>query len=100
MTISDKLEADKQGLIVPDKADPNKVYPVGKPVKPTWKVVAVDNYARETVADKLLAESIPHEHLAKIIADHFNSMRAWGDDRYFRVFPNDYQLSLGMEDLV
>lgn len=65
------------------------------------KIIAADNFARESVADTLLAENVS-EHHAKMIADALNEKFCNHDqaDRYFKAVADDYKLSRGMEDLI
>jgi hypothetical protein len=63
------------------------------------KLVLVDNYARETVADVLLREHVPAED-AQELADAYNKEQGPNPYRWCVVKPDDYRLSRGMEDLV
>lgn len=63
------------------------------------KVVAVDNYARETVADILVAENLSQEEAEKI-KDDYNHKQGAHPAYWAIVFKDDYVLSRGMEDLV
>jgi len=64
------------------------------------KIIAVDNYARESVADILVAENV-HEQWAEFIVaalnEKFSSETA---NRYFYLVEDDRRLSRGMYDLV
>lgn len=64
-----------------------------------WKVIAVDNYSRETVADFLICESIKSEVTAKIIVD---AMREYykGSDRWPILVEQWRPLWRGMEEFV
>ncbi len=64
------------------------------------KLVAIDNYDREEVADTLIAENVS-ERDAQVMADAWNA-RYSGDcaDTYCVVKGDDYRLSKGMEDLI
>lgn len=66
------------------------------------KIVGFDNLARETIPDTLVAENIKYDHLAKIMCDALNAALCKDDSApvYYRVVPDDYRLSRGMEDLV
>lgn len=61
------------------------------------KVILVDNYARESVADSLLIDALSEEE-AKAVAEEYNSSNIgyW----YAKVVPDDHRLNRGMEDLV
>lgn len=63
------------------------------------KIVCVDNYARDTVADRLVAENL-NEHEARVMCLALNEDPARSSDAWFVVKPDDYRLSRGMEDLV
>ncbi len=64
-----------------------------------WKIVATDNFARETVADHLVGEVYCAEETAKGICDLLNKDRFRGD-RWYVVKPHDYKLWGGMSELV
>lgn len=53
------------------------------------KVICVDNYARETRSDRLVAENLT-EGAATALAEEKNDNCA--DEDYFRVVPDDYKL--------
>jgi hypothetical protein len=60
------------------------------------KIVAVDNFNRESIADILIAENVKDiwaEYLAKAANEHNPG------DRFFKAFPDDYVLWRGMEEL-
>ena len=67
------------------------------------KIVATDNYARETVADVLVIPFI-HPWLAKYYCTGLNRPAAVDDpnltDYWYIVVPDDYRLWRGMENLV
>jgi len=62
------------------------------------KIVIVDNFGRESVADVLVAENV-NENYAQKIVDFLNSENGENSD-WFVLKPDDYRLSRGMEDLV
>lgn len=66
------------------------------------KIVAVDNHARESVADLLVAENITNRSYANVMAKALNDRYCTGDNapRFYQVMDDDYRLSRGMEDLV
>lgn len=66
------------------------------------KIVAVDNFARESVADLLVAENITNHSYAEVMAKALNDKYCIGDmsPRFYQVMDDDYRLSRGMEDLV
>jgi hypothetical protein len=61
------------------------------------KIIIRDNYGRESVADKLVAENV-NKNYADFIADKLNGY--FGDDDYFSVEQDDYVLWRGMEELI
>jgi hypothetical protein len=65
------------------------------------KVVAVDNFDRDSVADSLIVEGV-EDMDADIIAAEWNKTHCnyEGAPRYALVKADDYRLSRGMEDLV
>lgn len=62
------------------------------------KVVLVDNYNREYIADRLLSENLT-DSVAKIKADMYNEARR-GSDTYAVVKPDTYKLWCGIEEFV
>lgn len=66
------------------------------------KIVAVDNFAREAVADLLIAENITNQSYAEVMVKALNDKYCNNDraPRHYQVWPDDKQLSRGMEDLV
>lgn len=62
------------------------------------KIIAVDNFNRESVADVLVAERLT-EYYAQFIADACNNHPASGD-RYYKAVPDDHVLWRGMAELV
>lgn len=65
------------------------------------KIVCTDNYARDTVADRLVAEGVKHEGEALAMAAGLNG--AFGGENspnYYKAVPDDYRLWRGMEELV
>ncbi len=63
------------------------------------KIVKVDNFARESIADKLIAENV-NEYWGKVILDNLNLGLTQNDADYFRLVEDDYVLWRGMEELV
>ena len=57
------------------------------------KIIAADNYARETVSDILIAENIANAEYAQVMCDALNAK--FGGDyalRFYRVQPDEYVL--------
>jgi hypothetical protein len=64
------------------------------------KIIAVDNFGRETVADYLVCDNIKYQAQGKVMLE---ALRATCDSlspRWFELVPDDHRLSRGMEDLV
>ena len=64
------------------------------------KIIAVDNYARETVADRLVADNITIPSEAKIMLDALQKTCGRASSIWYHVRPDDYVLSRGMADIV
>lgn len=63
------------------------------------KIIAVDNYNRESVADFLVCENVNQsygERFVKFLNDQVRD----GDPRWYRLVADDHRLSRGMADLV
>lgn len=63
------------------------------------KIVKVDNFGRESVADQLIAENVK-EYWGKRIVDALNDRQYEDSQDYFRYVDDNYILWLGMEELV
>lgn len=64
------------------------------------KIIGTDNLARESVADILVAENV-REFYAAAMVEGLNKRFCQGDDGiFFKLVPDDYRLSRGMEDLI
>lgn len=64
------------------------------------KLVAVDNFNRDEVADRLVADNITDEREGLLI---LKALRATCDEystTWYKLMPDYYRLSRGMEDLV
>ena len=64
------------------------------------KIVAIDNFARESVADQLVAENVPEfyaESLRDFLQSKFGGEQA---SRYYQVFPDDHVLWRGIEEFI
>ncbi len=67
------------------------------------KIVAVDNFAQESVADVLVAENISNKSYAEVMVNALNERYCKPFEnapRFYEVKEDDYRLSRGMEDLV
>lgn len=64
------------------------------------KIIQIDNFARDHVADYLIAENVDQYH-GLIIVHHLNEKLSGNTSpNYFILVENDYKLNRGMEDLV
>lgn len=63
------------------------------------KIVLVDNFARESVADLLIADNVD-KYWGKIIVENLNSKSDKNNPDYFQLFDDDYILWRGMDELV
>ena len=64
------------------------------------KIIAVDNFARENVADQLVAENVPISYahvMTETLNEQFGGEYA---DKFFKAVPDDHRLWRGMEELV
>ena len=65
------------------------------------KIVGMDNYNRESIADKLHSEGYKTKEEAQAICDQLNAGDEGNrDGYYYQVVGDDYRLWRGMEDLV
>lgn len=66
------------------------------------KIVGVDNFASEAVADLLVAENITNKSYAEIMCQALNDRYCKDDHapRHYQVWEDERRLSRGMEDLV
>ena len=64
-----------------------------------WKVIAVDNFARETVADVLIEEMITKERAEELV-DKLNATVHENSSYWHQVVKQDYILSRGMLDFM
>jgi len=61
------------------------------------KIIAVDNYGRESVADFIVCENI-NEYLGDAVTKYLNG---WSQSEvFFKLVPDDHKLWRGMEELV
>ena len=63
------------------------------------KIVAVDNFARETKADRLVAENV-NETEGNIMLEALRATCTPEGPTWYELKADDYRLSRGMEDLV
>jgi len=63
------------------------------------KIIWKDGYDRENIADRLIAENVDEINGQKIVEEL--RFRVKNDEsQWYRLVPDDYCLSRGMEDLV
>lgn len=63
------------------------------------KVILVDNFDRECIADRLLKDNLT-ESEAKKIANDYNQSHSTQWDWFAEAVPDDYHLSRGMLDMI
>ncbi|RWX40807.1 hypothetical protein EHH54_10380 [Rhizobium leguminosarum] len=64
------------------------------------KIISKDNFARENVADTLVAENV-HDYYAKDIAEFLQSKHGGENaSRYYEAVADDYKLWGGMAEFV
>lgn len=64
------------------------------------KIIRVDNFARETVAEGLVAENIQYEFEANIMLKALQATVKPGDSFWYKLAIDDYVLWRGMEELI
>ena len=62
------------------------------------KIIGVDNYNRESIADYLVCDNVRDEAFGNAMVKALNEYP--NGSTFFRLVPSDHRLSLGMEDLV
>lgn len=63
------------------------------------KIICTDNYGRESVAERLVAENIKNSDEASSMCAALNKIEGGSSDHYL-VKEDDYRLWRGMEELV
>lgn len=63
------------------------------------KIISIDSFARETVADVLVAENL-NDFWAKCIVECVNNSPSRPDDVWLKEVPDDHKLWGGMQELV
>lgn len=64
------------------------------------KIIGVDNFAREAVADFLVCENVRNDYVGKIMVDALNAHEGEHGGTWFKLVPADHKLWRGMEELV
>lgn len=67
------------------------------------KIIGVDNLNRDHIADRLWQDGFPDSGEIKLVLAHvcarLNRDLGDGSGTFYKVVPDDYRLSRGMEDL-
>lgn len=63
------------------------------------KIIGIDNFGRESVADWLIAENVV-ETFAEAIADFLNKDASNSSTYWYKAVDDDHKLWRGMEELV
>ncbi len=64
------------------------------------KIIGIDNFARESVADFLVCENVANDFVGKIMVDALNAYEGDHGTRHYRLVDADHRLWRGMEELV
>lgn len=64
------------------------------------KIIAVDNFNRETVADRLVCSGIKYEPEGKMMLEALQASCSSGGSTWYKLVEDDYRLSRGMADIV
>ncbi len=56
------------------------------------KIICVDNFARETHSDTLVAENITNERYGQRMVDALNSSSGEDGEDFFKLVPDDHKL--------
>ena len=64
------------------------------------KIVGVDNFGRESVADFLVCEAVANDYVGQIMVAALNNSQDESGPLFFRLEADDYRLWRGMEDLI
>ncbi len=64
------------------------------------KIITVDNFDRETVAQTLVCDHIKSEKVGKIILEALQATYREGDSTWYRLVPDDHVLWRGMYEIV
>ncbi|WP_292451298.1 hypothetical protein [Mesorhizobium sp.] len=64
------------------------------------KIIGVDNFGRESVADFLVAGHVANDYVGKVMVDALNAQQGEHGSTFFRLVPSGHRLSRGMADLV
>lgn len=64
------------------------------------KIIAVDNFARESVADWLVCENVRNETVGKIMVDALNRENGIDGGDFYKLVSDDHKLWRGMEELI
>ena len=62
------------------------------------KIITVDNYDRESVAQTLVADHITSEWAAKVMLEALQNTVSRNDSTWYHLVPDDHQLWRGMAE--
>ena len=68
--------------------------------KGLFKIVRVDNYARDARAEALVCEGITDERIGNLMVEALQADPLRPTDDWYRLFPADHKLWGGMAELV
>lgn len=64
------------------------------------KIIGVDNFARESVADFMVCENVANDYVGKTMVDALNAEQGNSGSTFFKLVPADHKLWRGMEELI
>lgn len=64
------------------------------------KIIRTDNFARETVADVLIAENIKSEELGRVMVEALQNWKKREEVDWYILVQDNHRLSRGLEDLI
>jgi hypothetical protein len=64
------------------------------------KIIGVDNFNRESVADFLVCENVANERVGQTMVDALNRESGDYGSYFYKLVPADHKLWRGMEELI
>jgi hypothetical protein len=64
------------------------------------KIIGVDNYGRESVADFLVCEGVANDYVGELIVNLLNSNDGASASTFYHLVPADHKLWGGMAEFV
>jgi hypothetical protein len=64
------------------------------------KIISCDNFARETLAERVVVEGLDQRQAEAKLAELLASRHGPDDSTWYRIVPDDYRLWGGMEEYV